>query len=728
MKIICNGTSPEFMYFAVRMRSLKPDCNVILFDSPLSEEAAALPIILANPVRSRRPFLDTTLNSMIDRATISTKGQSFTLDRNTTIFPNATYSFASRSAVMAALRTRAIEMGCRFHTNPIPDETLAESDLIIGALPNCAAGAYTAPTKLVFRDYFCPTPIQHPHCEIRRSPFGLFHAFHMPESDQSSIISIETTTDTFDRFEVEKHSDAGTKYLAELFDHSLNLATTNVDPAWQNYSVHTLPSWTNGKHVQFGSTAYNSHHSIGLTELNALQDAEYLADLLAEHSITDALTMFEQARKPIAYSLQRASSASQTFFEHLDRYVDMPPAQLAYAYMTRSLRIDHQTMQRLAPDVARDACAEFSSNTPSVSPTPPPMFAPISLRELSIPNRIVLSPMCTYNALDGIPGDFHLVHYGSRAQGGAGLIITEMTAVTPEGRISPYCTGLYRHEHLDAWKRIVDFVHEHSESKIGMQLGHAGRKGSIGPRWKRELNEETWETLAASPIPFDKNRTTPREISRQDMDRLVTAYINATRMTDAAGFDMIELHCAHGYLLSSFISPLSNKRTDSYGGSLENRMRFPLEVFSAVRQAWPSDKPLSVRISCTDWIDGGTTIEDSIRIAQLFHDAGNDILAVSTGGVTAHQRPNVGRLYQGTFADQIRNAAKVPTMAVGGIASYGDTNMMIASGRADMCAMARGHLFDPYFTLHSAQQQGYDRIDWPREYRTATSLRMHDFW
>ena len=353
--------------------------------------------------------------------------------------------------------------------------------------------------------------------------------------------------------------------------------------------------------------------------------------------------------------------------------------------------------------------ADGASNRP-----PPPMFAPITLRGLTIPNRVVVSPMCMYSAKDGTVNDWQLVHLGSRAVGGAGLVISEMTDVLPEGRISMHCAGMYAPEHVAAWKRVTDFIHEHSASKVAVQLAHAGRKGSLTRSWEGHKNlgeKANWEILAPSAIPFMEGRQTPRAMNRADMDKVRDAFARAAEMSHEAGFDMIELHFAHGYLISSFISPASNKRTDEYGGSLENRMRFPLEVFRAVRAAWPKDKPISTRISSVDWVEGGTTIEDAIEVARMLHEAGNDILAVSSGGVVSAQPPVDGRNFQATLSDRIRNALHIPTMSVGGIVSHGDINTIVGAGRADMCALGRGYLEDAYFARHAAHRAEFHRAE-----------------
>ena len=414
---------------------------------------------------------------------------------------------------------------------------------------------------------------------------------------------------------------------------------------WQQFATRRNPSWYYGNKVALGP-AYTSHFSVGLDLRSNLEDAEALANLLTSHtSVDDALKAFDAARRPKAESLQRASRASQNWFEHVEQHIDMPFEQFVFALLTASMRMTYARIEKAAPELVRsiDALiapqADGSSNRP-----PPPMFAPITLRGLTIPNRVVVSPMCMYSAKDGTVNDWHLVHLGSRAVGGAGLVISEMTDVLPEGRISLHCAGMYAPEHVGAWRRVTDFIHEHSASKVAVQLAHAGRKGSLTRSWEGHKNlgeAANWEILAPSAIPFADGRQTPRAMNRADMDKVRDAFARAAEMSDAAGFDMIELHFAHGYLISSFISPASNKRTDEYGGSLANRMRFPLEVFKAVRAAWPKDKPISTRISSVDWVAGGTTIEDAIEIARMLHEAGNDILAVSSGGVV--ERAAAGR-------------------------------------------------------------------------------------
>jgi anthraniloyl-CoA monooxygenase len=402
------------------------------------------------------------------------------------------------------------------------------------------------------------------------------------------------------------------------------------------------------------------------------------------------------------------------------------PLQFAFSLLTRSMRVTHANLKVRDPAfVARvdrwfaHEAAKLARVEPT-SHTPPPLFTPYRVRDLLLANRVVVSPMCQYSADDGTPNDWHLVHIGSRAIGGAGLIMAEMTNVSAEGRISVGCTGLYKPEHVSAWRRIVDFVHDNSAARIGIQLGHAGRKGSTRKMWEGDsqpLDDGGWDTLSASAIPYFPHSPAPREIDAADMNRIIGEYVRAAEMAEAAGFDWLELHAAHGYLLASFISPLTNRRTDEFGGSLDNRMRFPLRVFDAVRAAWPDGSPMSVRISAVDWVPGGVDSAEAVAIARHFRDHGADAIDVSAGQTVPGQRPVYGRLYQTPFSDRIRHEAGVPTMAVGNISSYTDVDTILASGRADLCLLARAHLWDPYWTRHAAHEEGYP-LEWPPQYST----------
>ncbi|MDV3223281.1 tRNA-dihydrouridine synthase, partial [Intrasporangium sp.] len=426
-----------------------------------------------------------------------------------------------------------------------------------------------------------------------------------------------------------------------------------------------------------------------------------------------ALKAYEDERKPVVLSTQRAAQASLEWFEHLGQYVGQSPEQFAFNIMTRSRRVTHDNLRVRDPEFVAATDAWFAKSVPGGQPDTPPMFQPFRLGPLELVNRVVVSPMDMYRSPgDGMPTEFHLVHLGGKALGGAGLVMTEMVCVSPEGRITPGCTGIWSDEQTAAWRRITDFVHDQSPAKIGCQIGHSGRKGSTKLMWEgidEPLDDGNWEVVGPSPLPYQEGlNQVPRELTTDDLAAITEDFVTAARHAVDAGFDLVELHCAHGYLLSSFISPLTNQRTDAYGGSLANRLRYPLEVFAAMREAVPEDIPMTVRISATDWAPGGITAEDAVQIAQAFKDAGAAAIDVSSGQVVPDEQPAFGRSYQTPFADAIRNRVDLPTIAVGIISSWDDVNSLVLAGRADLCAIGRAHLYDPNWTLHAAIEQDYE--------------------
>ena len=743
MKVICLGVDPAGLYLAALLKTSGVAADVEIVEGAASA-APAPPHVMEHPLKPGARLADEQLDRAITAASRSVRGvriRAAQVDRST---DKQAYAFIDAVTLTDMLRARARELGCRLRSGQAPTSAaLTEADLVIVAegaeSPTRTAhgGAFgTATETSTTRHFSFDVDLASERLEywFHRTPHGVIQASLMP-AGAASVLRVETTVQILEAAGLAG-ADAATitRFCAETFAGELaGKGLHPRDAGWRSFSHLRNARWSVGNLLLVGAAAYNAHPSVGLDLRMAMADAEAFAEALAKGgSIPDTLKSVEAARRPKgAESLQRASKASLAWFENVHRYIDMPPEQFAVSCLTRSMRVTHQHLKSWAPDLVGeiDARAAGAIRGRNGAP-PPPMLTPYQLGELTLPNRIVMSPMCMYSAEDGTVNDFHLVHYGSRAIGGAGLIIAEMTDVSPEGRISPGCAGMYKPEHVPAWKRVVDFVKTNSETKIGLQLAHAGRKGAISASWDGHAQlppDKAWETLAPSAIPFDKDRTAPRAMDRADMVRVRDAFAKAAEMADDAGFDMLEVHLAHGYLLSSFISPLSNKRTDDYGGSLENRLRYPLEVVRAVRRAWPQHKPITVRISAHDLIDGGTTIEDSITFSRWIHKAGADMITVSTGAVTAERRPMVGRLYQTTWSDQIRNETKIPTMAVGGVASFADANTIIAAGRADLCALARGYMFDPYFPRHAAHQQDYKDMRWPNQYRGANALVMRDF-
>ena len=494
--------------------------------------------------------------------------------------------------------------------------------------------------------------------------------------------------------------------------------------AWLNFRRIVCSRWSHRNLILLGDAAHTAHFSIGSGTKLALEDAIKLAEVLNRPGLgrEQALEEYQAERNLEVLKLQNSARNSTEWFETLHRYLDFEPIQFAYSLLTRSQRVSHENLRLRDRAWLEGVERWFQSRARGepVNEAAPPMFAPFALRDMNLANRIVVSPMAMYSAQDGTPGDFHLVHYGERAKGGAGLLYTEMICVSPEGRITPGCAGLYVPEHVEAWRRIVDFVHAFSTAKFCLQLGHSGPKGSTRVGWEGydvPLESGNWPVMAASDVPWSPDNQVPRPMDRGDMDEVVAQFVAATRRGEEAGFDMLELHAAHGYLLSSFITPLTNRRADEYGGSLENRLRFPLEVFRAMRAAWPADRPMSVRISANDWMgDQGVTPDEAVEIGRAFAHAGADLIDVSAGQTWADCQPVYGRMFQTPFADQIRNEGQVRTMAVGNIYEPDHVNSILAAGRADLVALARPHLIDPMWTLRAAALHDYRQVHVPPQY------------
>ncbi|HSU95966.1 MAG TPA: bifunctional salicylyl-CoA 5-hydroxylase/oxidoreductase [Gemmatimonadaceae bacterium] len=515
--------------------------------------------------------------------------------------------------------------------------------------------------------------------------------------------------------------------------HLMSNATHRERSPWISFVRVTNERWFDDNVVLVGDAAHTAHFSIGSGTKLAMEDAISLARAVSTRDslhLPSALQAYQDERMIEALRLQNASRNSMEWFENVRRYIHLPPEQFAYSLLTRSQRVSHENLRLRDSAYLSGVERWFAARAGAAASHPagtdtgvtPPMFTPLTLRGMTLVNRIAVAPMDMYRSIDGLPGEFHTVHLGARALGGAGLIFTEMVCVSPEARITHGCAGMYTTAHASAWKRIVDFVHAESDARICLQLGHSGRRGSTRLPWEASnasLEAGGWETIAPSAIPYAPANHTPREMTRADMDAVRDDFVRAVRYGIDAGFDMIELHCAHGYLMSSFITPLSNHRDDSYGGSLENRMRYPLEVFVAMREAWPADRPMSVRISATDWVEGGVDGAESVEIARAFVDAGADIIHVSTGETSLDAQPVYGRMYQTPYSDRIRNEAGVRTIAVGNILNADQVNAIITSGRADICALGRPHLTDPNWTLRAAAELGYADQSWTPSYYPA---------
>jgi anthraniloyl-CoA monooxygenase len=646
-------------------------------------------------------------------------------------------SALERARLMSALENAAKEQNCTVrHINFADfDRELASFDFIVLEEADTALDRAYFEYDIAHRHAhgicFAVTPLAADRIfEVVERGSSLFFGHGFSVGGEQACFYVEANAEAWSREGLlDAQPDVISAYMSDAFSRSLHGGTIRSSGPLSQIHTAIPRRWRSGNRCLLGGTAKVAHASfLYRTEL-ALDDAFELASAVTEGG-EQPLERYERTRRAVAASAARASDLEMDWLENLHRYVNFSPSAFAFNALTRSLRVNHRDLEKKAPAFVHRVDQEFAGMPAgSNQAPPPPMFVPFTLRGLKLENRLAVSPMCMYQADDGTVNDFHLVHLGSRAIGGAGLVFAEMTNVSAEGRISPGCAGMYKPEHIQAWGRVVEYVHGHTTAKIAIQLAHAGRRASTALPWQGQNippPEGGWETLGPSAVSFCDTLPTPREMSYKDIARVVADFARAAQWSDTAGFDLVELHMAHGYLLSTFLSPLSNMRSDEFGGNLANRARFPLEVVRAVRAAWPT-KPLSVRVSAVDWSPGGTTMEQMIEFSGMLKEAGVDIIDVSTGNVVNVRRPTTGRLFQTPFSDQIRNQVKIPTMTVGKITSYGDINAILAAGRADLCLLAKGHLRTPYFARDAAEAQGFD-LPWPRSYKSAKefSLRSED--
>jgi anthraniloyl-CoA monooxygenase len=738
VKVTIIGAGPAGLYLAILLKRDNPLHQVTVYERNRLRDTFGFGVVFSDQTLENVGEADLETNRAMEAAAATWDEIEIHFGGTVVRTTGHRFSGLERQAMLELLAARATSLGVELHfEQEVRDvSALGPADLIVaadgaGSLIREQCADQFRPTIELGRNRFVWLGTTRPFPAFtfyfKHSAAGLWRTHAYQYAPGRSTFIVEATESTWRASGLDPNDEAATvAYLGEVFreelqDHPL-IANRSI---WRQFPTVRNGCWSAGNVVLLGDAAHTAHFSVGSGTKLAMEDAIALAEALKSHEeVPAALAAYEAGRRPVVESLQRAAKASLDWFESAERYQAMEPIQFAFNLLTRSLRITHDNLRVRDPQLVERVDRWFAEQASRQSGQPlraehvPPLFTPYRIRELVLPNRVVVSSMCQYRADDGHPDDWHLVHLGSRAIGGAGLVMTEMTDVSREGRITPGCAGMYLETHVAAWRRIVDYVHRESPAKIGIQLAHAGRKGSTRRLWEGEdqpLPEGNWPLLAPSAIPYLTESQVPREMTRADMDQVLADFVQATKRSEAAGFDLLELHLAHGYLLASFISPLTNRRTDDYGGSLAKRMRFPLEVVRAVRAAWPAAKPMSVRISAVDWAPGGMEAADAVEVARQVVAAGADIVDVSAGQTVADARPVYGRQFQTPFSDRIRHEAGVPTMTVGNISTAADVNTILLAGRADLVVLARAHLWDPYWTRHAAAELGY-QLPWPRPY------------
>ena len=736
MRVVCVGGGPAGLFFSALFKRARPDAEVVVFERNRVGDTFGWGVVFSDQTLERVAAAAPAAHAAIERAFVHWDEIDVHYRGQTVRAGGQGFAGIGRKRLIEILADDARDAGVdlRFSTEVTTIADAGPADVIV------AADGANSVVRRSGAERF-GTTLDTRKCRFiwlgtrrrfdaftfafEETPPGWFtlHAYQFEPGMGTAIVECREETWLAAGLD-SAGTDESVRFCERIFARYLvgNALVSNalhLAQPWLRFVTVSNERWSDGNVVLLGDAAHTAHFSIGSGTKLALEDAIALAAALAgEGDAPTAFARYEAERRIEVLRLQNAARNSLEWFENVARYATLEPEQFAYSLLTRSQRIGHENLRLRDRTYVGGIEAWVAHRSGAAAPVPP-MFAPFRLRGLELRNRVVVSPMAMYSCTDGVPDDFYLVHLGARAQGGAALVFTEMTAPAPGGRITPGCAGMYAPEHEAAWRRIVRFVHEHTPAKIGLQLGHSGPKGSTQLGWEaidEPLTDGNWPVLGPSTVAFGPQNQVPRPMSRADMERVKTEFVRAAEMGARCGFDMLELHCAHGYLLSSFITPLLNVRTDAYGGPLENRLRYPIEVFAAMRAVWPDERPMSVRISATDWVPDGITPDDAVEIARAFRAAGADLIDVSAGQTSRDARPVYGRMFQTPFSDRIRNEVGIATMAVGNIYDPDHVNGIVAAGRADLCAIARAHLADPYWTLHAAAKLGYDGVVWPNPY------------
>ena len=757
MRIVCIGGGPAGLYFALLMKKNHPGHSITVVERNKPYDTFGWGVV----------FSDATMAAMVqwDPESAAEIQNAFNHWDDIEVLFKGTRQRTSghgfvgigRKKLLNILQQRCEALGVElvFETDASGDLDYPEADLVI------ASDGFNSKIRNAYQDVFQPDLAVRPNryiwlgtnklfdaftFDFRKTDHGWFQAHIYKFDENTSTFIVEATEEAYlahglDKMEQQDSIDFCQDLFAEVLEGQplMTNARHMRGSAWLNFNRLICGKWShhngNAHVVLMGDAAHTAHFAIGSGTKLAIEDAIELTRQFNQHghepqAIPAVLQDYEDIRRVDVARIQNAARNAMEWFEVVgQRYADqLEPEQFMYSMLTRSQRISHENL-RLRDSKWLEGYERWFAQKAGLPVEPdqrslPPMLTPFTVRGVTLQNRIVVSPMAMYSAADGLIDDFHLVHLGARAMGGAALVFAEMTCVSPDARITPGCLGLWNDEQAAGWKRLADFVHTNSGAKLAIQLGHAGRKGSTKLAWDgidQPLSEGSWPLQSASALPYLKNSQVPKAMDRADMDRVRDDHVAAARRAAAAGVDWLELHCAHGYLLSSFLSPLTNQRTDEYGGSHENRARYPLEVFKAVRAVWPEDRPISVRLSCHDWFEGGNTPDDAAIFAEMFKQAGADVIDCSSGQVWKEEKPVYGRLFQTPFSDKIRNEVGIPTIAVGAISEADHANSIIAAGRADLCAVARPHLADPSWLLHETAKIGIKSVAWPKQYYAAKS-------
>ncbi|AXB76377.1 bifunctional salicylyl-CoA 5-hydroxylase/oxidoreductase [Novosphingobium sp. P6W] len=756
MRIACLGGGPAGIYFAISMKLRDPAHEIHVFERNRSGDTFGWGVVFSDQTLANLEANDPVSAATITDSFAHWDDIDVSVGENTVTSSGHGFIGIGRKHLLQILQARAAELGVVMHFETMFSEDLSaytDFDLIVAAdginsmvrTANLEKFEVDIDTKRNKFSWLGTTKLFDAFAFIfEKTDHGWIwaHAYRFDATHSTFIV--ECSPETWEGLGLDKMEQADSiafceKVFARHLDgHPLITNATHLrgSAAWINFRRVICRQWSFDNVVLLGDAAHTAHFSIGSGTKLALEDAIKLAQVLDRPGITGrqelarALAEYQAERHIEVLKIQNSARNSTEWFETLDRYLGFDLPQFAYSLMTRSQRVSHENLRLRDPAWLAGLERWFWSGNEGRNTPVQPMFTPYTLRGMTVPNRVVMPAMLTYSAdTDGYATDFHSVHYGARALGGAGLVVTELLAVSPEGRATPACPGLWHDGQAERWSAFNEFAHKHSSAKTCAQIGHSGARAACkvpgeGAGYDVAL-DEPWPTVSASAQPWRKDGTVPKALEAREMDLIVQQFVAAALRADKAGFDMLEVQAGHGNLLSSFITPVMNKREDEFGGAFENRMRLPMRVISAVRAAWPQDKPLAVRISANDWVgEAGVTPAEAVQIARMLREAGVDIVDVSAGETAPEGRPVYGRMFQTPFADQIRNEAGVPTIAVGNIADADQVNSILTAGRADLVALGRMHLFDPVWTLRAAADAGYAEQPVPAPYRTGQDMAL----
>ncbi|AWI26460.1 oxidoreductase [Flavobacterium pallidum] len=736
MKITVIGGGPGGLYFSILTKKALPDAQIDVYERNKSDDSFGFGVVFSDETLSEFLTRDPKSYDLIrskfaywDDLDVARNGEVVRITGNG-------FCGCSRKTLLQLLQQRCLEEGINLHFEANVDDlsAFADSDYIVAAdgINSQVRDQYAADfgteiemKKNKFVWLGSTRPLDAFTYFFRSTPYGSFVAHTYQYEQGMSTWIFECTPETWEKAGFDTFDEASTiSKISEIFKEELQgHGLISNKSFWRQFPAVTNKHWSKDNIVLLGDAKATAHYSIGSGTKLAMECAISLSDAIVEFG-TDkqqAFARYEQLRRNRVEMIQHAANVSLDWFENMDRHMKHDFMQFAFGVMTRAKKVTFENLAIRDNSFTKKVLQGFHSN--KENDNIPAAFTPFQLRNMELSNRIVMSPMGQYSAKDGLVSDWHLVHYGARAIGGIGLILTEMTAVSTTGRITPGCTGIWSEEQMVAWKKVTDFVHDNSSTKIGMQIGHSGRKGSVNvPSIGNNIPlENGWELISASPIAFAEHMAVPKEIDASDMEIVISEFTRAAINADKAGFDMIELQAHHGFLLASFLSPLTNTRKDHFGGSLENRLRFPLQVFHSMRKAFNEDKPMSVRISASDWAGNGITIEEIISISMAFKEAGADVINVSTGNTVSDQKPQVGRMWQTPFSDTVRNTVHIPTITTGFIQDIDQINTILLNGRADLVALGRPLLLDPNFVRHAQAYENFRPDDIPKQYIAGTS-------